>query len=77
LSLTHPPYSPDLAPSDFFLFGHINQCVAEMTFGSGDKLFEAIPSVVMEILIETLHQVFDCWLERMDWVAKNNGDYYL
>jgi hypothetical protein len=37
-----------------------------MTFGSGDKLFEAIPGVVMEIPIETLHQVFDHWLERLD-----------
>jgi transposase len=24
----HPPYSPDLAPSDFFLFGYIKQKIA-------------------------------------------------
>jgi hypothetical protein len=23
----YPPYSPDLAPSDFFLFGHIKYCL--------------------------------------------------
>jgi hypothetical protein len=42
-----------------------------MTFGSGDELFEAIPSVEIEIPIETFHQVFDDWLERLDWVAQN------
>jgi hypothetical protein len=73
-SLTHEPHSNNLASSDFFLFGHVKQCVAGMTFGSGDKLFEAIPSVVMEITIEALHQVSDHWLERLDWVAKNNND---
>jgi len=28
-TLTHPPYSPDLAPSDFWLFGRIKQATRE------------------------------------------------
>jgi hypothetical protein len=59
LPLPRPPYSPDLAPSDFFLFGHVKQSLAEMTFASRDQFFEAILSVVMKIPIETLHQVLD------------------
>jgi hypothetical protein len=47
-----------------------------MTFASRDELFEATPRVVMEIPIETLHRAFDHWLERLDWVAKNNGEYH-
>jgi hypothetical protein len=27
------PYSPDLAPSDFFLFGHVKHCLQGMAFG--------------------------------------------
>jgi hypothetical protein len=27
-SAPHPPYSPDLAPSDFYLFGYVNRCLA-------------------------------------------------
>jgi hypothetical protein len=75
-SLPHLSYSHDLAPSDFFLFGHVKQSLAGMIFASRHELFEAILSVVMKIPIETLHRVFDHWLERLDLVAKNNGEYY-
>jgi hypothetical protein len=74
--LRHPPYSPDLAPSDLFLSGHIKHCLAGMTFVSRNELFEAIQSVVKAIPIDTLRRVFDHWMERLAWVAKNNGDYY-
>jgi histone-lysine N-methyltransferase SETMAR len=74
--ILHPPYSPDLAPSDFFQFGHIKRCLARIAFVSRDELFEVIQSVVMTTPIDTLHRVFDHWMERLAWVAKNNGDYY-
>jgi hypothetical protein len=45
-----------------------------MIFASRDELFEVILSVVMKILIETLHRGFDHWL---DWVTKNKSEYYL
>jgi histone-lysine N-methyltransferase SETMAR len=38
----HPPYSPDLAPPDFFLFVHIKQKIAGQEFLSADDLLEAI-----------------------------------
>jgi hypothetical protein len=28
----HPPYSPDLAPSDFFLFGYVKERLKGMVF---------------------------------------------
>jgi hypothetical protein len=46
-----------------------------MTFAS-DESFEAILSVMMKAPMKTLHRVFDHWLEPLDWVAKNNGEYY-
>jgi hypothetical protein len=30
----HPPYPPDFAPSDFFLFGHIEYCLQGIAFPS-------------------------------------------
>jgi histone-lysine N-methyltransferase SETMAR len=30
----HPPYSPDLAASDFFLFGYIKECLKGIVFPS-------------------------------------------
>jgi hypothetical protein len=31
-SAPHPPYSPDLAPSDFFLFGHVKRLLQGTEF---------------------------------------------
>jgi hypothetical protein len=73
-SLTHSSYSRDLAPSDFFLFGHIKHCLTGAAFASHGELFEAIQGVVTEIPIVMLHRVFDHWLEMVDWVAKNHGE---
>jgi histone-lysine N-methyltransferase SETMAR len=34
----HPPYSPGLAPSDFYLFGYVKGCLAGLSFESTDGL---------------------------------------
>ena len=34
----HPPYSPDLAPSDFFLFPKIKEHLADKRFASDEDL---------------------------------------
>jgi histone-lysine N-methyltransferase SETMAR len=42
----HPPYSPDLAPSDFFLLGYVKERLKGMVFPSYEKLLDAIGEVV-------------------------------
>jgi histone-lysine N-methyltransferase SETMAR len=73
----HSPYSYDLAPSDFFLFGYVKERLKEMVFPSYEELLDAIGEVVTGIELETLTVVFEHWAERLEWVSKNNGDYYL
>ena len=36
--LTHPPNSPDLAPSDFFLFSDLKRMLAGKKFKSNDEV---------------------------------------
>lgn len=38
----HPPYSPDLAPSDFYLFGILKHKLIGMEFASVDELIQWI-----------------------------------
>jgi histone-lysine N-methyltransferase SETMAR len=38
----HPPYSPDLAPSDFFLFGHAKRMLCGSAFGSSEELLSGV-----------------------------------
>jgi hypothetical protein len=41
----HPPYSPDFALSDFFLFGHIKHYPQGIAFPSSEELFAAIGEI--------------------------------
>jgi hypothetical protein len=45
-SAPHPPYSPDLAPSDFDLFGHVKKCLASLSFEDADQLLAAVEGVL-------------------------------
>jgi histone-lysine N-methyltransferase SETMAR len=38
----HPPYSPDLAPSDFYLLGPMKEHLWGPKFADGNKVMEAV-----------------------------------
>ena len=40
--LEHPPYSPDLAPSDFCLFPNLKKFVAGKRFSSNEEIIAAV-----------------------------------
>jgi histone-lysine N-methyltransferase SETMAR len=54
----HLPYSPDLVPSEFFLFGYIKERLKGMVFPSYEALLDATGEVVTGIESETLTAVF-------------------
>jgi hypothetical protein len=45
----HPPYTADLAPSDFWLFGHVKTSLVGQTFNEPEQLVEAITGFLNEI----------------------------
>ena len=70
-----PPYSPDLAPSDFYLFGYIKGLLAGRSFNSAEELLSAVDEILSEISETTLMRVFKEWEERLKQVIELNGDY--
>jgi hypothetical protein len=68
--------SLDLAPSDFFLIGYVKERLKGMAFPSYEELLDAIGEAVTGIESETLTAMFEHWMERLEWVSKNNDDYY-
>ena len=42
--LKHPPYSPDLAPSDFHLFGPLKEHMRGQKFADDNEVLEAVQS---------------------------------
>lgn len=71
----HPPYSPDLAPSDFFLFGFIKSKLLGAKFDTVEDLKETIEGILDDISPELLNRVFLEWEERLLKVINSKGDY--
>ena len=40
--MAHPPYSPDLAPSDYHLFGPLKEALRDRLFTSDQEVKEAM-----------------------------------
>jgi hypothetical protein len=58
VTVPHPPYSPDLAPSDFWVFGHIKTSVVDCGFNDADELVEAVIRFLNEIQLSEWQLVF-------------------
>jgi len=56
--LGHPPYSPDLAPSDFFLFGHIKRLLGGYHFENAGELLSMVVKIIDAITKEMRENVF-------------------
>jgi hypothetical protein len=74
-SAPHPPYSPDLAPSDFYLFGYAKKCLAGFSFEDADQLLVAVEGVLEGIEKVTLQAVFLEWMDRLRKCIATNGEY--
>ncbi|GBM24950.1 hypothetical protein AVEN_120118-1, partial [Araneus ventricosus] len=48
----HPPYSPDLAPSDFHLFLKLEEFLSDKRFGSDEELENAVTTWLNELAAE-------------------------
>jgi hypothetical protein len=58
LRVPYSPYSPDIAPSDFWLFSHVKNSLTGGTFDDPEQLLEAIIEFLDEILLSELEVVF-------------------
>ena len=66
------PYSPDLAPCDFWLFPKLRGCRYETI----DKMKEAVTKVIDTLTKEDFHGAFQNLLERYNKYIAAGGDYF-
>jgi hypothetical protein len=71
----YPLYSPDVAPSDFFLFGCVKKKLQEAEFQSVQELFEAVVRILRAIPISTLLGTFHEWIKRLQAYIDGDGEY--
>jgi histone-lysine N-methyltransferase SETMAR len=70
-SAPYPPYSPDLAPSDFYLFGYVKRCLAGLLFEDADQLLAVVEGVLEAIEKATVQS----GLSRVDGLIKDMYRY--
>lgn len=73
--LDHPPYSPDVAPSDFFLFGYLKKLLEGEEFKDENELFEKVTEILNGIQKSVLRSVYNDWMNRLLLVQESGGKY--
>ncbi|CAF1476432.1 unnamed protein product, partial [Didymodactylos carnosus] len=72
--MPHPPYSPDLAPCDYWLNDYIKRNLTDQA--NEKSLTRAITKIVKNIPEEEFKKTFDKLLERMELFLTNHGNYF-
>ena len=75
--LLHAPYSPDLAPCDFWAFPVLKSRLAGIKFDDDEEMKWAVMTEFDRMCKEMggLDHVFDKWEKRLKKVIECNGDY--
>ena len=71
-TVPQPPYSPDLAPSDFWLFPKLRSYRYETI----EEMKEAVTKVIDTLIQEDFHEAFQKLLERYNKCIAAGGDYF-
>lgn len=74
--MEHPPYSPDLSPYDFWLFGYLKEWLKEKEIEDETQLVKEITDAWDAVTFDQLQSVFHDWILRLDDVIKKHGSYY-
>jgi transposase len=73
--LKHPPYSPDLAPTDFAVFPYIKSFLRGMRFDNLSELRQAVMNVIFHMKTDQFVQIFYDWVRRHKKCVELKGDY--
>ena len=70
-TVPHPPYNPDLAPCDFWLFPKLRGCRYETI----EEMKEAVTKVIHTLTQEDFHGAFQNLLEQYKCIVAG-GKYF-
>ena len=73
--LDHSPYSPDLAPSDFYIFRHMKKRLRGKHFENADDLREEVNSFLHEQSSDFFKNAFSELIVRWQKCVNVNGSY--
>ena len=74
--LEQPPYSPDLAPCDFFLFPKPKKVMKETRFPDVQAIKRAVTKELQAIPKKSFQECMEAWQRRMEKCVRAHGDYF-
>ena len=72
----HPPYSPDLAPADFFLFPKLKTLLKGRRFQTIETIQENATKGLHSITENAFQEAFQQWQKRWERCIDSSGDYF-
>lgn len=73
--LEHAPYSPDLAPCDFYLFPKIKSALKGTRFASMEEVKQKTTELLKSLTKEDFQHCFQQWKKRMLRCVEREGEY--
>jgi len=73
--LPHPPYSPDLEPSDYHLFPKLKEHLGGMRFHTDDEVKEEVNRFLIGMAVEFYDLGIQKLAHRLPKCLDRNGDY--
>ncbi|KAA6371257.1 MAG: putative Mariner Mos1 transposase, partial [Streblomastix strix] len=64
IRVAHPPYSPDLSPCGYFLFGYLKRILQGNTFKTVEEAVDAASKILYSIPKNMLYSCFENWRTR-------------
>lgn len=74
--IPHPPYSPDLAMCDFWLFSGLKSKLRGRSFDSEDEIDTAVFDYFNSIPESGWREAFNMWKKRMERCIEVDGEYF-
>ncbi|UYV83278.1 hypothetical protein LAZ67_23000391 [Cordylochernes scorpioides] len=76
LMIPQPPYSPDLAPCDFFLFPKLKRPMKGRRYATLDEIKTASKEELKKIFLNDFLKYFEDWKNRWHKCIISHGDYF-
>ena len=74
--LEQPPYSPDLAPCDFFLFPKLKGVIKGTSFQDSKAITTAVTKELRAIPMKSFQKCIEAWRQRLEKCIRAQGDYF-
>ena len=74
--MPQPPYSPDLAPCDIFLFSRLNRPMEGRRFATIEEIKTESLRELKDILKSAYQKCFEDWKKRWHKCIISEGDYF-